>query len=244
MATFRAAEGCGPGESRRPRHWSCVTLGVYGLAWPAPRRLGLTGINAERLRVATIGHVSAIVGDMARAPGPTEARLSAYDALMQALARKTSALLPARFATQCRDADELSLMLESRQQSLRTLLRHVRNRPQVTIRVAVADSSLPAVPVGPAKGTSFRPTSGSLYLRERVAEAARAREVPGFDPVRMAVRRWVRDERIERHARIVTVYHLVPRGSVDAYRATLERTADNEGIVTGPWPPDAFTASI
>ena len=244
-----------------------MTLGVYGLVSPAPRRIGVTGVAGERLRVVTVGAVSAIVGDVTRAPRPTEANLRKYDVVMRTLARNSAALLPARFGTQFRDLDELSLVLQSRQLSLRRLLRHVRNRAQITIRIVVAQPhvgrTLPAPrsgeagsgPLGepnrvrPTSGssTSGSRTSGSTYLKGLAAEAARAREIPGFDPVRAAVRRWVRDERIERQATVASVYHLIPRGSVDVYHAALDRAARTTGLrlrVSGPWPPYAFTTSF
>ena len=233
-----------------------MTLGVYGLVSPAPRRVGVTGVAGERLRVVTVGAVSAIVGDVTRAPRPTEANLRKYDAVMRRLARDNAALLPVRFGTQFRDLDELSLVLQSRQLSLRRLLRHVRNRAQITIRIVVAESGVRAdshvgraLSGSPGEPNRVRPTSGSRasgssYLKGRAAEAARAREIPGFEPVRAAVRGWVREERIERQAAVTSVYHLIPRGSVDAYRAALDRaarTADLRIRVSGPFPPYAFT---
>lgn len=224
-----------------------MTLGVYGLVSPAPLRVGVTGVAGERLRVVTVGAVSAIVGDVARPPRPTEANLRTYDAVMRRLARDHAALLPVRFGTQFRDLDELSLVLQSRQHSLRRLLRHVRNRAQITIRIVVAESRVRADShVGRALSSGSR-ASGSSYLKGRAAEAARAREIPGFDPVRVAVRRWVRDERIERQATVTSVYHLIPRGSVDAYRAALDRAARTGDLrirVSGPFPPYAFTTGF
>ena len=216
-----------------------MTLGVYALVSPAPRRIGVTGVAGERLRVITVGTVSAIVGDITRAPTPTEANLRKYDSAMRALARTSPALLPVRFGTQFRDLDELSLVLQSRQSSLRRLLRHVRNRAQITIRMVVD-------PIGSQRPSGLR-TTGSAYLKDRAAEAAQAREVPGFDPARAAVRRWVKDERVERQANVASVYHLIPRSSVDAYRAALDRAARKAGLplrVSGPWPPYAFTTSF
>ena len=221
-----------------------MTLGVYALVSAAPRRIGIAGVTGERLKSVTVGAVSAIVGDLARTPKPTEANLRQYNAVMRALARTNPALLPVRFGTQFRDLDELSLVLESRQSSLRRLLRHVRNRAQITIRMVVPVT-------GVNRSGSRRPsdlrTTGSAYLKDRAAEAARVREIAGFDPVRAAVRRWLKDERIERQATVASVYHLIPRGSVDAYRAALDRAARKAGLslrVSGPWPPYAFTTSF
>jgi hypothetical protein len=67
--------------------------------------------------------------------------------------------------------------------------------------------------------------------------------VPAFAPLRAAVRRWIRDERVEKHDRVASIYHLVPRGSIDRYTSAIERAAREAGvrmIVSGPWPPYAF----
>lgn len=223
-----------------------MRLAVYGLVSPAPRRIGVAGVAGERLRIVSVGAVSAIVGDLTRAPRATEANLRKYDAVMRRLARDNAALLPVRFGTQFRDLDELSLVLQSRQPTLRRMLRHVRNRAQITIRVVVPVGEPAATPSGSPRPSGLRAT-GSSYLKGLAAEAARAREIPGFEPVRAAVRRWVREERIERQATVTSVYHLIPRGSVDAYRAALDRaprTADLRIRVSGPFPPYAFTTSF
>ena len=241
-----------------------MSLCVYAVIASNGGRPGTTGLAGERLRAVSVGSLSAIVGEIGRPPRPTEASLRKYDRVISRLAGRSSAILPARYGTVFRDLDELSLMLGSRQQPLRRQLQVVRNRVQMTIRLVVPEGADP--PVGPATpphrgsaaGTpvSGRPgepdrvrptraTSGAAYLRERVAAAARSREIPGFDPVRAAVRRWVREERVERHNAVASVYHLIPQGSVDQYRRAVERAARAAGlrlVISGPWPPYAFAS--
>jgi hypothetical protein len=80
-------------------------------------------------------------------------------------------------------------------------------------------------------------------LQQRAAAAAHAREIPAFEPIRTAAKRWIKEERIEKRAGVATVNHLVPRGSVAAYRAAVERAADRASIrviLSGPHPPYAF----
>jgi len=56
----------------------------------------------------------------------------------------------------------------------------------------------------------------------------------------------VRGERRQRHERpplLASVYHLVPRDGLDAYRAALDaatRKARVRVSSSGPWPPYAF----
>jgi hypothetical protein len=71
-------------------------------------------------------------------------------------------------------------------------------------------------------------------------------QIPGAEPLRTAVARWVRAERVERldRGRLAgSLYHLIPRGGASAYRRAIERAALEAGVtmvVSGPWPPYAF----
>lgn len=220
-------------------------LSVYAVTAPAPARLRATGISGETLRVVTFARLSAVVGEMRAAPSPTPAMLRRYAESMQQLFDETSALLPARFGTGVTDLAELEFILRSRRAALRSALRHVRSRAQMTLRVIVPTATTPAGAAPALSGpvSPSRRATGTAYLRGRVADAARAREIAGFDPVRAATARWVRDERVEQHAGIATAYHLVPRSAVAAYRAAVERAAAERGlriVISGPWPPYAF----
>jgi hypothetical protein len=85
--------------------------------------------------------------------------------------------------------------------------------------------------------------TGSAYLRARATAAAHAREIPGFEPIRAAVRRWIRDERVEKRAGIASVYHLIPRSSAGSYRSAAVRAvaaSDMRVVLSGPWPAYAF----
>jgi hypothetical protein len=129
----------------------------------------------------------------------------------------------------------------------------------MTIRMVVSDGAASDLPTPsrhsghsaqqgnePETGGSAPAPSGAAYLRARARHAAEQHHVPEFEPIRRAVARWVREERIERRATVVTMYHLVPRGSAAAYRKALDRAAAAHGvrlIVTGPHLPFAFTTS-
>jgi hypothetical protein len=46
---------------------------------------------------------------------------------------------------------------------------------------------------------------------------------------------------------VASVYHLIPRASVPAYRRALQSAARDAGvrvIVSGPWPPYAFATTF
>ena len=72
--------------------------------------------------------------------------------------------------------------------------------------------------------------------------------MPELAAVSEATRPWVREVRAERHdrgPRIASVYHLVAREDVRAWKRALARSIADlpRGVTvttTGPWPPWAF----
>ena len=205
-------------------------LCVYALASRLSGALHVRGIAGEPLQAIPVGRLDAIVGRVRATPKPTERNLRRYDRTMTALWRRTTALLPARFGTSARDVEDVRVMVRARERVIRRSLRAVRHRAQMTIRLVTAHSNPPV---------TIERSSGTSYLRSRQREQA----VPAFTPIRAAVRRWVREERVEKHHGVASIYHLVPRGSVERYRSALERAAQEAGlsmIASGPFPPYAF----
>ena len=216
---------------------------VYALVSPARARLHLVGAAGEKLHVITVNRIAAVVGEMRRAPAPSVRNLRRHAAVVEAIAARTPAILPARFGTAFVDRDELALTLRSRSGRLRRRLRAVRGRCQMTIRLTSEPASRSTVMGRTRLRLANGATRGTRYLQQRAALAASARAIPGFEPVRAAIRRFVKDERVERRAGVVTVNHLIPRAAVPRYLAAVERAA-TEGrlrlIVTGPLAPYAF----
>ena len=196
--------------------------------------------SAEPLRLIRQGSIAAVVSDRSRLSEPTPANLRRYDRTMRALADEFPAILPARFGT-CLAEDELLATLSSRHAALARSLRTVRGRVQMTIRVIA-----PSERGGEVKGHAERSFSSASPGRDYLTGKARvARAVPGFAPIRDAVARWIRDERVEHRAGVSSVYHLIPRSSIDAYRRAAHTTAAAAGVrmvISGPWPPYAFGA--
>lgn len=194
--------------------------------------------NGVPLRSIASGPIAALVRNVARPPAASPAQMRLYDRQMRELAERFTALLPARFST-VMPPDELRFILSSRRRELQRALAHVRGRSQMTVRI-VNRGRTPR-----AAGRSTVGATGSEYLRARAQEAAAARTVPGFEPLRAAVERWIRDERVEHRDDVSTIYHLIPRASSTRYRQALETAAAAAAVpavVSGPWPPYAFTS--
>jgi hypothetical protein len=234
---------------------------VYALVPSGTRQGRLRGLRGERLRRIGHGPVTAIAGELPGTPRPSTGNLRRYDAVVRGLAARLPAVLPVRFATCVATTDELLAILDSRRREFQRALAHVRGRVQMTVRVVGADEAGRASEAGSARRDSVDPPgpparraspaprapSGAAYLRARADAIAREERISGFDPVREAVRRWVRDERVEKRAGIASVYHLIPRASAEAYRATLTRAAADARLgvlLTGPWPVYAFTRPL
>jgi len=225
-----------------------VIILVYALIRPPAVRLRLTGVGSERLQLMMVDRIGIVVGELRRVPAPSVRNLRRYAEVVESLAARTSAILPARYGTTVADADELLFVVRSRR-LLRQRLKAVRGRAQMTIRLLESASSDTPSPSQSKVSRRTRPglrygtTQGARYLRRKMADAAAARSVPAFDPVRPAIRRYVKEERVEKRSGIVTINHLVSRATVDKYRSAVERAADGNDvrlIVTGPWPPYAF----
>jgi hypothetical protein len=219
---------------------ACALL-VYAVCRPPGQRIRLAGIAGEPLAIVHAAGLAAVTGERTRAPRPTVAAMRRYDAVERTLAEQLPAMLPARFGTCMESVEELAFVLRSRDASLRAALREVRGRVQMTLRSVVPDSARER----PSTAAAVDRGSGRAYLQSRAAEASRSREVPALAPVLSAVTRWVRAERVARNGQVASVYHLIPRSSVEAYVKAAQRAADADGVrmvLTGPYPAYAFGA--
>ena len=242
-----------------------MTICVYALIGRTRTRLDLAGVTGEPLRAVAAGHLAAIAGEVRRMPAPSIRNLRRYAAVVEALASKVPAVLPARFGTVVSDPAELLFILRSRGATFRGGLSHVRGRCQMTIhmfpeseyRVGVRSRSAePEYKAGvgvPRRNRSrstgtvagvLRLQRGTQYLRRKMADHAADEAIP--PAIDAAVRPYVKDREFERRGGVVTIHHLVPRATASKYRAAVERAAEEHGmrlIVTGPWPPYAFAAT-
>jgi hypothetical protein len=143
--------------------------------------------------------------------------------------------LPARFGSLV-DEESLRAAVAEHQTELLEALTLVRGRQQMTVRVFGA-------PAEPIREPGV-PTTGTQFLETR---RARAHYVPPeAETIRSVLGRFAAAERVEPGERglRVTVFHLVPRDELNAYREQASvlqsRLAPHQVTVTGPWPAFAF----
>jgi hypothetical protein len=189
-----------------------------------------------RFRLVGRGTIAAVVSERVTPAKRTAANMRRYDRTMRDLAVRFPAILPARFGTVVSE-DELTFILSSRRASLARALASVRGRVQMTIRLLTPVAEVPDAP--PLAGG----LTGRDYLTGKARAVAASRVVPEFAPIRRAVARWIRDERVDRRLGVTSIYHLIPRASAAAYQRTAQAAARAAGIhlvLSGPWPPYAF----
>jgi gas vesicle protein GvpL/GvpF len=210
-----------------------VTLCVYAIT-ASPCAPGVSGV---RLRAIGAGRVWASAAPVRRAPAVTPASLRRYHRTVTAIAAASPAVLPVRFGTVIDEA-ELRAVLRSRRAVLATALRKVRGQVQMTVRLIERGTR-------PGRTAALAvPRSGREYLQAR-ADRVSSRSIPGFAPVRQALGRWMREERVERTSGVTSIYHLVPGRAAGTYRQTALAALEGAGlraVVSGPFPSYAFTS--
>ena len=211
--------------------------------------------GASRWRAVTVGRLAAIVDRRRSAPKPTPRNVRQYHRTVAAIADTVPAILPARFGTLVGE-EELSFILRTRAVSLRAALKRLRGRVQMTIRIVNRGSEMHAAmnvvrppersPAAETRRAARAEGPGAQYLRSRVArEDPETRRL--LAPLRHAVGRWVHQEEVTLRAGITSVYHLVSRRSAAAYSRSLQAAARRAGVelvLSGPFPPYAFAATM
>lgn len=167
-------------------------------------------------------------------PMPTDETLRRQHRDVLQIARGARAVLPVRFGALIAKA-ELVDRVRSHHDVLREALAEVRDRTQMTVRIL--GTAPPRVPA--------RQSSGRQYLEDR--RRALVPELPAeARAVVDAVRPFAVRERQEPGAAglLATIYHLVPVADTAAYASRAAALPSSTVIVSGPWPPFAFTPQL
>jgi hypothetical protein len=204
------------------------------LAAPPAGPLG-AGLASEPLITLECGGLTVVAGEVAARPEVAPETLRAHDDVLNRLMRLTDAVLPLRFGQTVAGASELDELARPLTRVWREALARVAGCAQMTVRIF----GVSAAPPDPVSGQG----EGTRYLEAR----ARAAQLPELEPLRRVVAAYVRGEHVQRgRAELLgSLYHLVERGEVEAYRAALAAASlPWRFTVTGPWAPYAFAAEV
>ena len=192
-------------------------------------------VGGRQLHAELIDGVHAICEKRSAPPKPSDAELRAQHALVLEIASRVRAILPVRFGTLLTKV-ELRRAIHEHRAEIHAAFDLVRDRVQMTIRVTGRRRAPAAVPAPPATGREYLarkraqasaplPATATALLKRLTPLTAAERREPGAG------------------ALLATIYHLVNASDAPRY-ADLVRRAPRSIVITGPWPPFAFTPSL
>jgi hypothetical protein len=189
---------------------------------------------------------------------PDISQILAYEAVVEHLYRDLT-VIPVRYGCQLAEASEALGLLERHRDEYGALLDEIEGLGEMGIHVLIdssgAGTESDARPV-PAKSFPLLVNSGAAYLvamRERYLGLDRAalherllvEEILG-SLAGIYVRRKVEFPDLNR-SRLLSLYFLVPRASVESFRRAARHLHPKESVkllLSGPWPPYNFVDSL
>lgn len=215
---------------------------VYALVESAPAGKAPKVLSGRRIEFVSASGVYAAIERRASPAGVNESALREQHQIVVEIARWCDPILPVRFGAWL-PADELTTLIASREPVLREAFAFLRHREQMTVRVF-------GEPAHANDRSASDAATGRAYL-EQLRNAARPRMTPLAEAVRIAVGPLAAAERVEsgRGRLKLAMHHLIERGRSRKYRAMAARaartvTTSEEVVVSGPWPPFAFTPDL
>ena len=196
--------------------------------------LGTWKAGGHTLHSIDLGLLYAVYERRRTVPVLTDDALREQHRLVVEIARRAQATLPVRFGALI-DREVLADKVRTHEAELRTAIDEVRDRVQMTVRVTGQPARAAAVPA--ASGREY------LEARRKLASPILPDAAAGL---LAALRPLVTRERQEPGAGglLATIYHLVDRQQGPRYTRIAAEGATPNVIVTGPWPPFAFTPQL
>jgi gas vesicle protein GvpL/GvpF len=201
-------------------------------------------VEGHRIEFIEVDNVFAAIALRSTPPSVSEAELRSQHNLVTALFNQTDDLLPVRFGAWL-DRQELATVVSRQKRAIVDALHLVHGRTQMTIRFhAARRKTRPDRSSAPAE-------TGTEYLKARRDEEHWMPEEAAA--LRRAVRDFVVAERTSRGSerkaessdparlgQLPSLYHLIGRDAVAAYKKAAQPFEPSGVVVTGPWPPFAF----
>ena len=191
-------------------------------------------VGERQVHAELIDGVHAVCEKRSTPPDPSDAELRAQHAMVLEIASRVRAILPVRFGSLLTKA-ELRRAIREHRAEIEAAFDLVRDRVQMTIRVTGRRRSPAALPA---------PSTGRAYLARKQEQLSPPLPAPALALLKHLAP-FAAAERREpgAGALLATIYHLVDTSDVLRY-AALARKAPRSIVITGPWPPFAFTPSL
>jgi len=206
---------------------------VYGVVdglEELPRVLGVDEAPLERRRVAGLELV------LSRAETPPSAEVSRETVLrhaqvVEALMRRSAAILPAQLGRAFRDEDQLATAIEEQAVQLERSLERVRGCVEFGLRATPEPADAPEA------------DSGADYMHARLEQVRLQDDL--VERLHEPLARLAQATSLQRRTGGVSAAYLVAHDDARAFEtaaALLESTPGVTVVCTGPWPPYSFAA--
>ncbi len=220
---------------------------VFALVDDMPTGTPGTGLTGP-LGIRRVGSILAVVERRADVPPAEFGTLQRHQAVVSDLAARVPAILPVRFGTLL-DTDALEEVLVEREGDVADGFDLVRGRVQFTWRQKQVRGPRSEVrgPGSEVRSPKSDVRSGTDYLR-RAARLMKPTAPAVWRPIRSKLKPLVAAERYQPATASApeSLYHLVARTDATSYRrlgAELA-SAGRKMLLTGPFPPFAFTPEL
>ena len=221
-------------------------LYLYAVVDGLPALPRTRGVSKGALRECRVGALTVIAAPVEQTPKPEVPLLRAHDRVIRKLWTDARAVVPFRFATVVDSEEKLAKVIRPLAPKLRAALRQVAGREQMALRLFAEPGYRPVTEAAPTDRSS-----GAAYLRQRLENERRQREVPELAEACAQLKPLVRGEKAQRSQRegplVASVFHLVDRGQARAYsqrvRSDVSLPPGLRLMVAGPSPAYAFAPS-
>ena len=227
---------------------------------PVQARQGIPpGVGGKPVFVLAQNGLSAGLSELAEPDRlPDISQVLAYEAVVEHLYRDLT-VIPVRYGCQLAETSDALCLLERHRDEYGALLDELEDLAEMGILVLLdssgAGTEIEARPVSP-KSSPFPCNSGAAYL------AAKRERYLGLDRAALHERLLVEElwgslaglyvrRKVEfadsNRSRLLSLYFLVPRASVESFRQAARQFHPKESVkllLSGPWPPYNFVDSL
>jgi len=220
---------------------------VFALVDDLPAGKPGTGLTGP-LGIRRVGSILAVVERRADVPPAEFGTLQRHQAVVSDLAARVPAILPVRFGTLL-DTDALEEVLGEREEDVADGFDLVRGRVQFTWRPKQVRGPRSEIrdPRSEVRGPTSGVRSGTDYLR-RAARSMNPAAPAAWRTLRSKLKPLVVCERYQPAIASApeSLYHLVARTNVTPYQRLGAEfvSAGRKLVLTGPFPPFAFTPEL
>ena len=221
---------------------------------PHPEPEALTGVDGQAVLVMDHRGLGAGISELRESdPLPDVASVLAYESVVESFFSRQT-IIPMRYGCAVRDRPELAAVLDKSRKECDALLHRLEGLAEMGIQVQAggseAGSEIGSTAVPPACLPDSNRSGASYLLGKKLYYRNADRKVERQNELVTTVCRPLAGLFVDRKVELpsggeplLSLYFLVPRASVEAFREASRHALPNESArlqLSGPWPPYNF----